>query len=137
MSHFLLDTNVLSEIRKGVRGFSKVTAWYSNVPVSDVFISVITIGEMLYGAHLVRKRDPVKAMQIDAWCAETKKEFETHIIGVDLKIMEQWAKIAAVRTIPAFDAVLAATAKVHNLIVATRNTADFDGTGVLLFNPFD
>ena len=134
---FLLDTNVISEIRKGTRCDANVRNWYSGVDESQLFISSLTIGEIRRGIELARGRgDLPQANTLESWLNTVLRQFADRILGADAVVAETWGRIAAVRPIPVIDGLLAATAIVHNLVLVTRNVADADGLGAEILNPF-
>jgi predicted nucleic acid-binding protein len=134
---WLVDTNVISEVRKGSRCDPVVAAWWQGVEDRDLFLSVLTLGEIRRGIEAVRPRDPAKASALAAWFADVVDAFGTRVLGVDEAVAEAWGRISAMRSVPVVDALLAATAQVQGLVLVTRNTADVDGLGVRVLNPFD
>ncbi|MGQ0662360.1 MAG: PIN domain-containing protein [Pseudomonadota bacterium] len=102
-----------------------------------MFLSFLVLGEIRRGAERVRRRDPARARSIDAWLAAVTEGFANRILDVDRVVADEWGRIAALRPVPTVDALLAATATVHGLILATRNVADVKGTGAQIVNPFD
>lgn len=137
MPRYLLDTNVLSEIRKGRRAAQSVRGWFDNIHPADLFVSVVSLGEIRKGIELVRPRDPDKATALEAWLHDLEGTFSEHLFPITPEIADRWGVIAAARPIPAIDGYLAATALTHNLTLATWNTADFGDTGLSICNPFD
>jgi predicted nucleic acid-binding protein len=111
---FLVDTNVLSEVRKGSRCNESVAAWWSSVAETEIFVSVLTVGEIRKGVESVRRRDIRTATVIEAWL---------------------WGRLNVPNPLPAVDGLIAATAKVHDLTLVTRNLADVARTGVKTLNP--
>ncbi len=134
---WLVDTNVISEVRKGARCNRDVAAWWQGVEDHDLFLSVLTLGEIRKGVESVRGRDPVKAVALATWLGDVVNAFGTRILGVDGAVAETWGRMSAIRSVPVVDGLLAATAFVHGLVLVTRNTADVEGLGVRLLNPFD
>ena len=133
----LLDTNVISEVRKGTRCDVHVARWYSGVDESQLFVSVLTLGEIRRGIELARRRgDLPQANTLESWLQTVLEQFSTHILAVDDVVAETWGRISAIRPIPAIDGLLAATAIAHNLVLVTRNVADVDGLGAEILNPF-
>jgi predicted nucleic acid-binding protein len=133
---YLVDTNVISEWRKTSpnRG---VVGWFSRVHKDDMFLSVITIGEVRRGIGLLRLRnDHRQAELFEAWLDTTKREFANHLIPVTTEIAEEWGHLASGPSIPTADGLLAATAQVHGWTLVTRNVKNFKGTGVRVENPF-
>lgn len=134
---WLVDTNVISEIRKGPRCHPSVASWWAAVEDRDLFLSALTLGEIRKGIESVRPRDPVKAGALERWLREVSDVFGARIIGVDPAVADAWGRMSASRSVPVIDALLAATAQVHDLVLVTRNTADVSGLGVRTLNPFD
>jgi predicted nucleic acid-binding protein len=131
---FLLDTNVFSELRKA-RPHGAVLAWVASTPPSSMFISAMTIAEIQAGVERTRERDTQKAAEIEAWMLGMLETSQVLAMGLD--VARIWAKIMHGKSKSlAEDAWIAATAKSHNLVVATRNVHDFGGFGVDVFNPF-
>ena len=133
---FLLDTNVVSELRKGARADRHVAAWFRSLNDGDLYLSALVLGEIRKGIEQLRRRDVLQATALEAWLNRMIVEFADRILPVDRLIADEWGRIAALRSIPPIDALLAATAKVHGMILATRNETDFATTGVPLLNPF-
>lgn len=136
MSGFLLDTNVASERRKGPRINSGVAAWYESVEDSDLFLSVLVLGEIRKGVERARPNDPVKARALEHWLAGLEQKFGDRVLPVTSAVAEQWGRLCAIRPISTVDGLLAATALVHDLTLVTRNVSDVAYTGVKLLNPF-
>ena len=135
MSH-LLDTNVISELRKGERADSSVFAWFAGLNDEEIFLSVLTIGEIRRGVEGVRRRDPDSAAALDSWLARLSQAHRERILPIDRAIAEEWGRMNVPDPLPVVDGLLAATAKVLDLTLVTRNVADVEGTGVELLNPF-
>lgn len=134
---WLVDTNIISEVRKGPRCHPGVAAWWAAVEDRDLFLSVLTLGEIRRGIEAIRHRDPAKAATLERWLSDVSEAFGARIIGVDLAVAEAWGRMSVARSVPVIDALLAATAQVHDLVLVTRNTADVSGLGVRTLNPFD
>lgn len=133
---WLLDTNVLSELRKGSRGDPGVVRWAAGRR-DDAWLSVLTVGEIRRGIELVRRRDAVGARNLDVWLEGLLGAFESRILPVDARVAEVWGRLNVPDPLPTVDALLAATALVHDLTFVTRNVKDVAGTGVRLLNPFE
>jgi predicted nucleic acid-binding protein len=133
---YLLDTNVVSELRKGARADANVVAWFGKAAAEDLFLSVIIVGEIRRGIELIRRRDTAAAHALDRWMARLQAGFEERILPVDGPIAEEWGRMNVPNPLPAVDSLLAATAKVHGLVLATRNVKDVASTGVRTLNPF-
>ncbi len=136
MKGYLVDTNVLSELRRPKRS-PAVVAWFSSVPAHDLFLSVLTLGELRRGIESLRHKDPAAANALERWHNGIRADFSETILPVDAAVAEQWGRLAIRKPLPSIDGLLAATAAVHDLTIVTRNIADFDRTGVALLNPFD
>ena len=132
----LLDTNVVSESRKRERCDENVTTWYASIPDGDLFLSVLTLGEIRKGIVLVRDRDPGQAEALESWLTFVKQNYEGRILPIDADISDAWGQMNYVRNVPVVDGLLAATAKVHNLTLVTRNIQHMQGLGASLLDPF-
>jgi toxin FitB len=133
---YLLDTNVISELRKGERADQSVREWFSELADEEIFLSVLTIGEVRRGIENVRRRDPDSAAALDSWLARLAEAHRDRILPVDRTIAEEWGRMNVPDPLPVVDGLLAATAKVVGLTFATRNVADVEGSGVELVDPF-
>jgi predicted nucleic acid-binding protein len=134
---FLLDTNVVSELRKAARCSHSVRRWYENSPGEEMFISVVVFGELRSGIEKLRPRDPATARSLEQWMRGLKMTFADRILAVTLEICDQWGYFSATENLAVADGLLAATAKCHELTVVTRNERDFQRIGVDYFNPFE
>ena len=133
---FLVDTNVISEIRKGARCDAAVASWWATVNEDDLWLSALVLGEIRKWVEIARRRDPQKAAALDAWLGEVTAGFGDRILPVDMAVADEWGRIMAIRPTPVTDALLAATARTHGLVLVTRNEADVAGLGVDVLNPF-
>jgi predicted nucleic acid-binding protein len=133
---FLLDTNVVSELRKGPRIDRNVGAWFAGLGANELFLSVLVIGEIRRGIERIRRRDPKSAQALDRWLSGLSAGFEDRILPVDRRVAEEWGRMNVPNPLPVLDALMAATAKVHGLVLATRNVKDVASTGVTTVNPF-
>ena len=131
---YLLDTNVVSELRKP-KPHGAVLAWLQGVDDKDLCLSAVTIGEIQAGIEITRAQDLAKASQIEQWLDQVAGSY--NIVPMDAAVFRMWAKLMH-KTSDALmeDAVIAATAKVHQWVVVTRNVADFKSFGVDVLNPF-
>jgi predicted nucleic acid-binding protein len=134
---WLIDTNIISEVRKGPRCHPAVAAWWSSAEDRDLFLSTLTIGEIRKGVEAIRIRDPDKARALEVWLQAIVQAFGPRILGIDAAVAESWGRISAIRSVPVVDALLAATASVQGLVLVTRNATDVAGLGVRVLNPFD
>lgn len=138
MSGFLLDTNVVSELRKGSRADAHVARWFAGRDRRELFLSAITLAEIRRGIALIERRDPTQANRLRVWCDRLQREFGRagRLLPIRAAEAAVWGKLMAVRPLPVLDGFLAATAQVHELTLATRNVADFAGLPVQVENPF-
>lgn len=134
---FLIDTNIISEIRKGSRADRNVSAWYTAVPDAGLFVSVLALGELRRGVEGKRAQDPVQAAALERWLLAVQRDFGGRILPVDSPVAEEWGRMSAARPVSIVDGLMAATAKVHGFTLVTRNTAHVTGLGVAVLNPFD
>jgi predicted nucleic acid-binding protein len=134
---YLLDTNVLSELRRPRRAEPSVVAWAAQVPPSQVFLSVITILEIEIGALRLTRKDAVQGGMIRRWIDEAvMPHFTGRILPIDTAIARRCAALHVPDPRSERDALIAATALVHGLTVVTRNVADVETTGVPVLNPW-
>ena len=136
MRGYLFDTNVVSEMRKGRRTNPNVLAWFESVDEDAIFLSVLVIGEIRKGIEQARGKDPVKARALEQWLYGLEQRYEDQILPITQKVANQWGRLSAIRPLSTVDGLLAATAMVHDLTLATRNSTDVAHTGVVLLNPF-
>jgi len=137
---FVLDTNVVSELRKAKAGKAdrNVAAWASRVPASSLYVSAITILELETGVLLVLRRDPEQGALLRAWLDQSVlPAFSSRVLPVDTAVAQRCAALHVPDPRSERDALIAATAMVHNMTVVTRNVADFATTGAPLLNPWD
>ena len=134
--NYLIDTNVISELRKGNRCNRHVAAWFEAVDERELYLSVLVFGEVRRGIELVRQRDPSQAAAIEKWLAALKSGYAERILPIDGPVADEWGRMSAVRPVPVIDALLAATAKVNAMTLVTRNDSDIKGLGAEILNPF-
>jgi predicted nucleic acid-binding protein len=135
---FLLDTVVLSELRKPPHQRNRnLVAWIGATPSQDLFLSVLTIGEIERGIERQRAANPEFASQLAAWQERILALYTGRIIPVSVAIARRWGRLSQQIGNKGLDLAFAATALEHGLTVATRNVSDFVPTGVDVFNPFD
>jgi predicted nucleic acid-binding protein len=134
---YLIDTNIISEVRKGDQCDPNVAAWYASVDDADIYLSVLVLGEIRRGIERARPRDPRRARALEGWLSTVRQSFADRVLPVDQAVAEEWGRMSARRSVPTVDALLAATAKVHRMTFATRNLADVAGLGADVLNPFD
>lgn len=136
---YLIDTNIISELRKGDRADIGVKRFFNELQESkkQIFLSVITIGELQRGVALCRFRgDKPQANLLEQWLATLIENFETNILQYTRECAQVWAHLSVPDPAHILDKQIAATALVYDLILVTRNESDFRGTGVRLLNPF-
>ncbi|SRR5579883_1769714 len=134
MNKYLLDTNIVSELRKP-RPHGGVVAWVSRQESVQLFLSAVTLGELQAGIERVRRQDPVKADDIEAWADQLEASYQ--ILPMDAPCFREWGRIMDRKPDRLLeDAMIAATARVHQLTVATRNESDFEQLDVPVVNPF-
>jgi predicted nucleic acid-binding protein len=135
---YLLDTNVVSELRRANNADANVRTWATKVQVAELFLSTITVLEIERGILLIERRDPSQATILRTWFEErVLPDFAGRIFPVDIAVALRCAPLHVPDSQPERDAMIAATALVHGLTVVTRNVADFQATGVALLNPWD
>jgi toxin FitB len=133
---FLLDTTVVSELRKGTRANPGVAGWFARVDDSNLFLSVLVAGELRQGVERLRLRDATAAARLDRWCAALLDGYADRLLPVDAPVADLWGRLNVPDPISVVDGLLAATAIIHGLTLVTRNVKDVGRTGVMLHNPF-
>lgn len=131
---YLLDTNVLSELRKP-RPDPHVAEWLQSVHGVELYLSVLTVGEIRNGIERLRPRDPVRADVFESWIETLKRDFGDRVVPVSTTVAEAWGRLEAPRPLPVVDALLGATALVHGLTLVTRDTS-LTRTEVALLDPW-
>ena len=134
--NYLVDTNVLSELRKRDRANPEVVGWFRTRNSDELFLSVLTLGELRRGVERIRRRDPTSATVLENWLSRTADEFGDRVIGVDRAIAERWGHLGTTDPVPAIDALIAATALERDLVVVTRNVKHIASTGARFVDPF-
>ncbi len=133
-SMYLLDTNVVSDLRKQ-RPHGGVVAWLKSIDDAQLYLSAVTLGEIQAGIELTREQDLGKAEEIEAWLELVAGAY--NVLPMDAATFRAWARLMHKKSDTLYeDAMIAATAKVHGLTVATRNVSDFNALGLDVFNPF-
>ncbi len=133
---YLLDTNLVSELRKNDRANDGVQAWAVANDPSLCALSVVTLGEIRRGIEDKRRKDPQQAQAIEQWLGAIKIKYEATILPISVEIADRWGRLMAATQLPSQDLLLAATALEHGLTVITRNVADFEGSGARFHNPW-
>lgn len=136
---YLLDSNVVSEVRKGGRANKGVRAFFRRAvkEEQDLYLSVVTVGELRRGIEMVRHRgDLPQASLLEAWLETVLDEFGKHILPIDDDVAQLWGRLRVPHAEHPIDKLIAATALIHDLTVVTRNQDDFSAGGVPLLNPF-
>jgi len=133
----LVDTNVISELRKGSRANPHVLAWFMGVAEEDIHLSVLAVGELRRGVERLRERDARQAGALERWLRQVMRDHAERILPVDYRVAEQWGRLTAMRSGSVIDTLMAATAQVFDLVLVTRNVKHVAWTGVSCLNPFD
>ena len=134
MNHYLLDTNVVSELRK-LRPHGAVAAWFGAMEEANLFLSAVTLGEIQAGIEQTRRQDPGKASELERWVDGLPVSYQ--VVPMDVSCFREWGRIMHNKPADLLEgAMIAATARVHRLIVATRNERHFKQLDVRTFNPF-
>jgi toxin FitB len=134
LTQYLLDTNVVSELRKS-KPHGAVLAWITELRADQIYLSAVTIGELQTGIELTRRQNPVKAAEIEQWVDQLAEAFQ--VLSMDARCFREWARLMEGKTERLIeDVMIAATARIHQLIVATRNERDFKHLGVQVLDPF-
>lgn len=132
---FLLDTNVLSELRKPVPD-PGVATWFAGAPATDLFLSVLVVGEIRQGIERLARRDTAQAEVFQRWLARLLEVYADRIAPITVDVAEIWGRLNVPDPIATVDGLLAATALAHDWTLVTRNVRDVSTTGVRLLNPF-
>jgi toxin FitB len=133
--NYLLDTNVVSEIRRRAAD-ANVVAWFESVAPESLYLSAIVVGEVRAGIDRLRRRDRDQAEVLEAWLIELRMSFADRIVPIDAEVALEWGRLAALRTLAVEDGLMAATANVHAMTFVTRNVADVAGTGTRVLDPW-
>jgi predicted nucleic acid-binding protein len=132
----LVDTNVLSELRRGKRASPRVIAWFDAMVPENIFTSVVVLGEVRRGIELIARRDKPQADVLERWYVRMRQRLGPRVFDIDERTMSIWSRISVPDLLPAYDGLIAATALAHDLTVATANTADYRRAGVQVFDPW-
>lgn len=133
---YLIDTNVLSELRKGEKANVGVKDWFANTDSKQLYISVLTLGEIRQGIEQLKRRDLIASQVLEHWLQQIETASARLILPVSGEIADHWGRINVPDKMPIIDGYLAATALVHDLTLVTRNVRDVARSGVKLLNPF-
>jgi predicted nucleic acid-binding protein len=133
---YLIDTNVVSELRKGARCDAHVAAWFETVTPEELYLSVLSVGEIRRGIELARRKDHAKAAALDRWLDGLELYYADRLITITTAIAERWGRICPDQPLSVTDGLLAATCQEHRLVMVTRNTTDFVRSGIRTLNPF-
>ena len=133
---YLLDTNVVSELRKGERTHPGVVAWLAQHRDDELWLSALVVGELRRGVELLRRRDPQAGELLSAWLHTVTDDFGDRILPVTTEVCERWARLNVPDPLPVIDGLLAATALEHDLVLVTRNVPDVERAGAPVENPF-
>jgi toxin FitB len=133
---YLLDTNVISELRRREPD-PHVLNWYEGVPSAQLFISVLTVGEIRMGIERLRRKDTAQAEALERWYLRLQISYRDHVIDIDLETAREWGRLSVPDPLPVIDGLIAASAKIRGWTLVTRNTADMTRSGVALLNPFE
>jgi toxin FitB len=132
---YLLDTTIVSEICKP-QSDPHVRAWFASVADERLYLSVLTIGEIRRGVERLRRRAPAQTAVFEDWLATLQHQDADRLLPVSAEVAEEWGRLNVPKPLPTLDGLLVATARVHDLVLVTRNTADVARTGVRWLDPF-
>ncbi|MFU8847438.1 MAG: type II toxin-antitoxin system VapC family toxin [Opitutales bacterium] len=133
---YLLDTNVISELRKAPKCDVKLLKWAQSTASQQHYLSILTLGEIRKGIEMLRLHSPQQCEAFERWLRQLQEEYHANLLPVSASVIDRWGRLMATRTFPVIDGLLAATALTFDLTLATRNVDDFAGSGVGLVNPF-
>jgi predicted nucleic acid-binding protein len=133
---YLLDTNIIAEIRKGNRCHPNVTKWFATTSDNELFLSVLVIGEIRKGIDMILLSDPTKALALENWLRKLTHDYADRILVIDRKVAEVWGQMNSQRPYSTIDSLMAATAKVRGMTFVTRNISDVSDLDVHILDPF-
>ena len=132
---WLVDTNVVSELRKGDRANGGIRAWFAESSEDELFTSVLVLGEIRRGIESIRRRDTPSALALEQWLDRLTADFGERVLPIDARVADRWGILNVPDPVPTVDGLLAATALVHDLVLVTRNVRDVASTGVPVLDP--
>jgi predicted nucleic acid-binding protein len=135
--NYLIDTNIISEVAKGKRCDVNVSEWYASIRSSDLYLSVLVLGEIRKGVERARPNNAPYAASLETSLGKVRQAFNGRILAVDEAVSDEWGRMSARRPLPGADGLLAATAKVHRMTFVTRNVAEVADLGANILNPFE
>jgi toxin FitB len=134
---YLIDTNIISEVRKGRRCNPNVASWYRATRDDEVFLSVLVVGEIRQGIERLRPRNARQAAALEDWLQEILGSFGERVLPINERVAQIWGRLNVREGLPVVDSLLAATAEAHGLTLVTRNLKDIERSGVRCLNPFE
>jgi len=134
--NYLLDTNIVSELRKP-QADAHVQEWLASTRGDELYLSVLTVGEIRRGIERLRRRDPTQAAIIEAWLTTLRRDYAQRLLPITAEIAEEWGRLSVPDPIATVDGLLAATARAGDMTLVSRNTADLVHTGARLLDPFE
>jgi len=135
--NYLIDTNIISEVRKGAKCDPNVATWYERIDDAEIYLSVLVLGEIRKGVERARVTDAAQARALENWLTSITGSFSERILPIDQAVADEWGRMSAARPVPTIDALMAATAKVHRMVLVTRNVSDMADLGADFVNPFE
>jgi hypothetical protein len=132
---WLVDTDIVSELRKGERANAGVREWFAGAHDEELFTSVLVLGEVRRGIESIRRRDVPSAMALEQWLTRLATSFQDRALPIDAAVADRWGGLNVPDPVPTVDGLLAATALVHDLVLVTHNVRDIARTGVRLLDP--
>lgn len=135
--NYLIDTKIISELRKGAQCNAHVAAWYASIDDGELYLSVLVLGEIRKGIERARGKLPAQAKALEDWLTTVTHSFAERILPIDQAAAEEWGRMSAKRPVSTIDALLAATAKVNGMTLVTRNMTDVADLGATVLNPFE
>ncbi len=134
---YLLDTNVLSDLRRQDARSRRFRTWFEAQRPEDLYVSVVTLGEIRQGIEQLRRRDRLQADHLNRWLSGFSRHYAERVLPVDAATADEWGRLRAIRSVPVVDALIAATASARGLTLVTRNGKDVEGLGVPVIDPGD